>query len=235
MDRWPACGQPTAGVVVVNAAPRQATLRRALRRVLLPIGLLAVALILVLNLPRWLMPARVVPLTGTEWNVESIGGVGTSHLNARITFARDAAYLDSTCGRRTFGWSHDTDGTDLGFWTVSTQPLGCTDQEGADEEKLAAALPLTTHWYVETEDVVELRGEMTIRLRRLDLSTSHQSFADLGTTRARSTESRLRLADLRGNSPRTMRRPPEPLESHGAAEAIAPPMMHPGRGRRHLT
>ena len=168
------------GLVVTVSPPATPSRKgRRLRWLLLPIALVGVAY-LGLNFLRFAMPARMVGgLIDTTWQIESLDRDRLDDLAVTLTFAEgdvaefgDAgsslAFLDSACGRRTFGWDLDTDGSDIGFWLLATNALACNTAAAATELTLVETLPMTSHWVVESDDVIEIKGEAVLRLVRSD-------------------------------------------------------------------
>ena len=141
-------------------------------RLLLAAGMVALAVFIVLNLMRWFMPARVVSLRETVWNVESVAESRVEDLAATFSFGAEAAILDSECSRRTFGWDIDGDDVGIGFWLISTDARTCPPTAAAHEESIVNALLGVDHWSIENRDVIELKGEATIRMKRSALPAS---------------------------------------------------------------
>ena len=146
--------------------------RRRVGRLLLATGMVALALFIVLNLMQWFMPARVVSLRETVWNVESVAESSVEGIAATFAFGSGAAILSSECSRRTFGWDIDGDDVGIGFWLISTDARTCPPTAAAHEESIVNALLGVDHWSIENRDVIELKGEATIRMKRSAVSPS---------------------------------------------------------------
>jgi heat shock protein HslJ len=140
--------------------------RRDVSRLLLAAGMVALVVFIVFNLLRWFLPARVVSLRETVWNVESVAGSRVEGLAATFAFGVGAAILDSECSRRTFGWDIDGDDVGIGFWLMSTDARTCSPTAAALEQSIVTALVGVNHWGIENSDLIELKGEATIRMKR---------------------------------------------------------------------
>ena len=144
------------------------------------IGVVVVLLLIVayvgLSWQRWLMPAGVVSLTGTTWQVASVDGTPVSDAKATVSFtgktdgtgavSETRAALTSACGSRLFGYDWDSSDSSIEFWPISAAPRPCLGEAAAHEQMVATALPLVDHWAVDSTHTIQLNGSSTIVLRR---------------------------------------------------------------------
>lgn len=137
-----------------------------LARAMILLGAVAVALYLMFNAQRWLMPARALNLIDTTWRVESVDGSRLGNLTATMAMSLDRAVLDSECGMRTFGYDLDSDDVGIDFWVLSAETRSCSGTAVADEQRIVTTLLATTHWRVDTDDAIELKGDSALRLTR---------------------------------------------------------------------
>jgi hypothetical protein len=142
------------------------------------------------NFQRWFFPIRSAGLLNTAWHVESVDGEQVADIAATLILREDEAVLESVCGRTTFGWDFDTDGTQIGFALVRTDQHACSDAEQAAEQRIVVALPSTTDWSVFTVDSIEFKGASTIRLMRLTGASSRSPSPRYSTNRLGSNEPR---------------------------------------------
>lgn len=166
---------------MVVTDPAQGKRPNPVRRTIVA-GLILGALVAVVyvgfNWQRWLMPARVVILNGTTWQLVSVDGTPVANAKATMSFSgiratsgngatsANRATLNSECGSRTFGYDWDSDDIGIEFWPLSTDAKRCPDGAAHDEQRVVTALPLTDHWGVDTDASIHLKGVSTIELRR---------------------------------------------------------------------
>ena len=142
----------------------------------LVLGLLVAVAYVGLHWQRWFIPASVVDLIGTTWQVVSVDGAPISNAKATMSFTgiRDGtgaisqarATLTSECGSRLFEYDWDSSDNSIEFWHISTDPKPCPRDAAADLQRVVMALPLSDHWGVDSSQAIHFDGASTIGLRR---------------------------------------------------------------------
>ena len=117
---------------------------------------------------RTFMPARTLDLVGSSWSVAAIGPQSrVEDIEATLEFrSTGEAILQSDCGRRTLGFDIDGDDTGLSLWLLSSDLRDCPAPESQLEAALVEDLNSTTHWVVQSDTAIQLRGQNSIGLIR---------------------------------------------------------------------
>lgn len=117
---------------------------------------------------RTFMPARTLDLVGSSWSVATIRPEsGVEDIEATLEFRSSGeAIVQSRCGRRTLGFDIDGDDTGLTLWLLSSELRDCPAAESQLEAALIEGLNNTTHWVVQSDTAIQLRGQEAIGLSR---------------------------------------------------------------------